>query len=143
MKLGGHDSLVVDLVELLLKLRQYGKAQRTLMTALHCDDGTLTISSLMSNVQYFLLLARAHYADQGSVQDTLEKVRLRVRVTLEKVRVRVTMEKVRVRVRVTMEKVRVRVTMEKFRVRVTMEKVGLTKLISPGHLREGLRTMTC
>ncbi|XP_055784139.1 tetratricopeptide repeat protein 21B-like isoform X2 [Salvelinus fontinalis] len=73
VKLGGHDSLVVDLVELLLKLRQYGKAQRTLMTALHCDDGTLTVSSLMSNVQYFLLLARAHYADQGSVQDTLEK----------------------------------------------------------------------
>ncbi|XP_031692315.1 tetratricopeptide repeat protein 21B isoform X1 [Oncorhynchus kisutch] len=73
VKLGGHDSLVVDLVELLLKLRHYGKAQRTLMTALHCDDGTLTVSSLRSNVQYFLLLARAHYADQGSVQDTLEK----------------------------------------------------------------------
>uniref|UniRef100_A0A4W5PXY2 Tetratricopeptide repeat domain 21B n=1 Tax=Hucho hucho TaxID=62062 RepID=A0A4W5PXY2_9TELE len=73
VKLGGHDSLVVNLVELLLKLHRYGKAQRTLMTALHCDDGTLTVSSLMSNVQYFLLLARAHYADQGSVQDTLEK----------------------------------------------------------------------
>ncbi|CAB1350057.1 unnamed protein product, partial [Coregonus sp. 'balchen'] len=73
VKLGGHDSLVVNLAELLLKLGQYGKAQRTLMTALHCDDGTLTVSSLMSNVQYFLLLARAHYADQGSVQDTLEK----------------------------------------------------------------------
>uniref|UniRef100_A0A8C7G3G7 Tetratricopeptide repeat protein 21B n=1 Tax=Oncorhynchus kisutch TaxID=8019 RepID=A0A8C7G3G7_ONCKI len=137
VKLGGHDSLVVDLVELLLKLRHYGKAQRTLMTALHCDDGTLTVSSLRSNVQYFLLLARAHYADQGSVQDTLEKVRLRV--TLEKVSFRVTMEKVRVRVRVNLEKAQVRVTLENVRVRVRVTMVNVRVRVTTEKVRVRVR----
>ncbi|KAL1006258.1 hypothetical protein UPYG_G00069850 [Umbra pygmaea] len=73
VKLASHDSLVADLVELHLKLQQYDKAQKILTTALRCDDGTLKVSNLISNVQYLILLARAYNADQGSVQETLEK----------------------------------------------------------------------
>ncbi|XP_071778511.2 tetratricopeptide repeat protein 21B-like [Centroberyx gerrardi] len=72
MKLGGQQSLFEDFAELLVKLRQYTKAQEVLTRSLQSEDGA-SVSALISNVKCLLLLVKTYCAEEGPVQDNLEK----------------------------------------------------------------------
>lgn len=58
LKAGGQATLRHDLAELLLRLRQYDKAEKILLQAL--DNEGIDLESLMENTKYLMLLAKVY-----------------------------------------------------------------------------------
>ncbi|KAK3772094.1 hypothetical protein RRG08_061179 [Elysia crispata] len=75
LKAGGQASLRYDLAELLLKLKQYDKAEKVLKLAL--ERGEQDLDTLMENTRYLMLLAKVYSAvDKGEEsQHVLQQAR--------------------------------------------------------------------
>ncbi|XP_036378258.1 tetratricopeptide repeat protein 21B [Megalops cyprinoides] len=72
LKISGQDFLRSDLVELLLKMRQYERAQKILNQALD-HEPTNELSNMMNDVKYLLLLATIYKRCGSPAMETLEK----------------------------------------------------------------------
>ncbi|MEE6467375.1 hypothetical protein FKM82_007217 [Ascaphus truei] len=87
-KISGQDFLCHDLADLLLKLKQYNKAEKVLKQTLE-HEPVIDLSSMMNDVKYLILLAKTYKNNKkGLVVETLNKafdIQLRIlkRVPLE------------------------------------------------------------
>ncbi|ESO93623.1 hypothetical protein LOTGIDRAFT_189817 [Lottia gigantea] len=89
LKAGGQAFLRFDLAELLLRLRQYDKAEKVLKQALE-SEGQGEIETLMENTKYLTLLAKV-YHKQEKMEEALESLN-NARDTQARVLKRVQME---------------------------------------------------
>lgn len=67
---GSQNSLKYDLSELLLRLRQYDKAEKVLRSALETDEPVNDLEVMIMHTKYLLLLAKVHQST-GKAEDAM------------------------------------------------------------------------